>query len=404
MGHTHSLFGFPERLTAWQKCLPYGLLLSVTFAVYGTTLYFDFEWDDYFYIEQNLRIRGLSLAHLQAIWSNPHVGHYAPIHQTVLAVLYYWSGLEPFGYHVAQLLLHAACVCLLYLTLKDLESTRIALLASLLFAVHPTSIENVAWIAETKSTLAFLFFLLSFWFFRRLRERGRWSDGIGCALFLIFSLLSKINTVVAPAIFLLYDYRQGNLFKRERIPSLVGFFLISTLFVAIHMFSFFWSQSTLVAGALGGAYYGGLAVHLQNIPFFLWFYVRTTFFPHPLTAWHMFPVQEQFDWLVASAWIALLVAGWLLLRRDRNTQFWSPWFVVFLAPVLQIVPNLTWVAERYLYIPAIGVFVLVGRLFFIFGTGSRGSGSAGVGTWRWCPFSSSSSGAQRPAFRFSKTT
>ena len=363
MDHSSSLFGFPEKLKGWQGFLPYALLASVTFAVYGATLYYDFQWDDAFYVVDNIRIRGLSLPFLEIIWTNPYVGHYAPIHQTVLAVLYYFSELEPFGYHLAQLFLHAACLGLLFLTLKELESARIALIATLLLAVHPTNIENVAWISETKSTLAFLFFLLSFWFFRRLRERGRLSDGILCGLFLILSLLSKINTVVAPAIFLLYDYRQALPFNRKQIASLAGFFLIAVTFVVIHMTSFFWGDSPLAQNSLGGTYYGGLGVHLMNIPFFLWFYIRMVFFPHPLTTWHMFPIHEQIDWMVVGAWMAVLGACLLLLRRDRNTQFWCVWFVVFLAPVLQIIPNLTWVAERYLYIPSIGIFVLVGRLF-----------------------------------------
>jgi hypothetical protein len=53
----------------------------------------------------------------------------------------------------------------------------------------------------------------------------------------------------------------------------------------------------------------------------------------------------------------------LLLHTSRSTQFWALWFVVFLLPVLQIVPFPIWVADRYLYIPGIGLFVLVGRLF-----------------------------------------
>ena len=338
--------------------------MSVTFAVYGESLYFSFEWDDHLYIERNFWIRHLSFRHLEAIWTGTFLGHYAPITLSALAVLYHFFGLEPFGFHVAQLLLHALCVCLLFVTLRKLESPRVALLACFLFAVHPVNIETVAWIAEIKSTLAFLFFLLSFQAFVRLRSSGRPSDGAVCALFLILSLLSKINTVVAPAVFLLYDYRQGVPFNRKNLSILAGFFLIAGLFVIIHMSSFFFSSNSLAKESLESTYYGGLGVHLLNIPFYIWFYIRMTFFPHPLTAWHMFFVHDQFDWLVAGAWLVLAGAGWLLVRRSRNTQFWILWFVVFLAPVLQIVPNLTWVAERYLYIPAIGVFVLLGKLFF----------------------------------------
>ena len=335
--------------------------------MYGESLYFSFEWDDHLYIVRNFLIRQLSPLHLEAIWTTPFVGHYAPVTLSVLAVLYHFFDLQPFGYHLAQFLLHASCVGLLYFTLRKLESPHVALLACLLFAVHPANIETVAWVAEIKSTLAFLFFLLSFLAFLRMRtsEPGEpgW-HGLRCSVFLILSLLAKINTVVAPAVFLLYDYRQRNLSKRKNLASLAVFFLIAGLFVVIHMASFFESDNTLAKTALGSSYYGSFGVHIQNIPFFLWFYVRMTFFPHPLTAWHMFPVHEQFDWVVLGAWAVLAGAGWVLLRRDRNTQFWILWFLVFLAPVLQIIPNLTWVAERYLYIPAIGIFVLAGRLFF----------------------------------------
>jgi tetratricopeptide (TPR) repeat protein len=359
-----SFFGFPERPQRWQQLLPYALLLSVTIALYGQSLYFSFEWDDHLYIEQNFWIRQLSFRHLEAIWTGTFLGHYAPVTLSSLAVLYHFFSLEPFGYHLAQLLLHTVCVCLLFSTLKELESPRVALLACLLFAVHPVNIETVAWIAEIKSTLAFLFFLFALRAFLRLRSFQRPSDGLACGLFLLLSLLSKINTVVAPAVFVLYDYRQRVPFNRKNLAILASFFLIAVLFVLIHMSSFFFSSNSLARESLGGAYYGGLGVHLQNIPFYIWFYIRMTFFPYPLTAWHMFLVHERFDWMVAGAWVVLAGAGWLVLRRSRNTQFWIMWFVVFLAPVLQIVPNLTWVAERYLYIPAIGAFVLAGKLFF----------------------------------------
>jgi len=361
MDHKYSLLWFPEKL----RLLPYAFLLSVVFALYGTTLYFNFEWDDHLYVEQNAWIRELSLPHFRAIWSSAYLGHYAPVDHTFLAILYHFYGLDPFGYHLAQVLLHAACLCLLYLVLEKLESPRIAFLAGLLFAVHPTNIETVAWVSEIKSTLAFLFFLLSFLAFLRLRSSEQWWYAIPCTVFLILSVLAKINTVVAPAIFLLYDYRQGIRFKWARIWSLACFFSITVIFAFIHLLSFFWSKGTLAKSTLGGSYYGGPWVHLANLPFMLFFYIRMVVFPYPLTAWHMFQVYDHFNWIVGVGWIVLLGMGWFLYRSDRDTQFWGLWFIVFLAPVLQVIPNLTWVAERYLYIPAIGAFVLLSRLFFL---------------------------------------
>ncbi|MBI4464602.1 MAG: glycosyltransferase family 39 protein [Acidobacteria bacterium] len=358
MNRTHSLFEFPEGAGRWRHFFPYALLLSVTFALYVPALYFEFVWDDVVYVQNNFRAHGLDLVHLRAIWTNTYLGHYAPLHHTLLALLYRFFQMDPFGYHLGQLLLHGACILLLYRLLKKLESARVALLATLLFAVHPTNIETVAWISETKSTLAFLFFLLSFGSFIRLRERGRWWDGLLCAFLLVCSLLAKINTVVAPAIFLLYDYRQGVL-NRRKAWSLGALFLLSALFTAIHLAAFHGSEQTLES-----SYYGGLGAHLMNLPLLVLFYIQMTFFPYPLSAWHMFPVQTEWTAPLVLAWAGLLTLGWFLYRAPRTVQFWGLWFLIFLAPVLQIIAFPIWVADRYLYIPAIGAFVLGGRFFF----------------------------------------
>ena len=359
MDQPYSIFKFPERLDSWRKVLPYALLLSVSFALYGITAYFQFVWDDVVYVTRNFRIQGLSWPHIKSIWTGTYLGHYAPLHHTFLAILHHFSGMDPFGYHVGQLLVHAACVCLLYFVLQKIESPGIALLACLLFVVHPANIETVAWISETKSTLAFFFFLLSFWTYLRWRESERWTVLILCGIFYILSMLSKINTVVAPAIFLLYEYREGMAFHWKRITGLISLFLISGFFVVVHLASFHGSQN-----AMESSYYGGLGVHIQNLPFLLFFYLRMTVYPHPLSAWHMFRIYDTFTWEVAAAWIVLVGVAWILYHSNRYIQFWALWFLVFLAPVLQIIPFPIWVADRYLYIPAIGLFVLGSRLFF----------------------------------------
>lgn len=358
MDRQTSLFEFPERLHSWRKIVPYAALLSVTLAVYGATAYFQFVWDDVYYIGRNFHIQELSLERLRTIWSMTHLGHYAPVHLTFLALVFSVSGFAPFGYHLAQLLIHAACLCLLYHLLCRMESPRIAFLASLLFALYPPNIETVAWVSESKSTLAFLFFLISFWFFMRLRETGMWNYGFWCGFFLMLSLLSKINTVVAPAIFLLWDYRQGSLTK-DRARSLAFFFLLSAAFVGIHLTSFYGSPEVD-----GSTYYGNFWVHLMNLPRFVWFYVRMILFPHPLSAWRLFPIDDSWNWPLVGSWLALFGLLGLLSRGDRTVRFWGLWFLVFLAPVLQLFPFGIWVADRYLYIPAIGPFVLAGMGFF----------------------------------------
>ena len=138
---------FPERLNSRSRFLPYALLLSIAFALYGPSLYYELVWDDFYYVNTNYRIQGLTEPQLKAVWTATYLGHYAPVHHTFLALLYQIAGTDPFVYHLAQLLLHAACVLLLYRILARIESPRIALLASLLYSVHPTAVETVAWVS-----------------------------------------------------------------------------------------------------------------------------------------------------------------------------------------------------------------------------------------------------------------
>ncbi|OFV99144.1 MAG: hypothetical protein A3F68_13120 [Acidobacteria bacterium RIFCSPLOWO2_12_FULL_54_10] len=358
MDRQPSFLGFADRLERWQHLIPCALLLVLTFALYYSSLSFDFVWDDEVYIHQNYRIQGLSLLHWSAIWSNTYLGHFAPIQHSVLAVLYHFFALKPFGYHLAQLSIHVLCVVLLYLLLKKLVQPRVAFIATLLFAVYPANIETVAWISETKSTLALLFFLLSFLAFLRFREREHWVWGILCGALLLLSWLSKVSTIVAPAIFFLYDYWQGNLRKRQ-LKSAAAFFLLAGAFTVVHMISFYGSGKVAETD-----YFVSPSVHILNIPSILSFYLKMSVYPHPLSAWQMMLISEKLNWVLAIGWLALLVTAVLLLRANRFLQFWALWFFLFLLPVLGFVPFGIWVADRYLYIPVVGAFVILSHGFF----------------------------------------
>ncbi|HWP83960.1 MAG TPA: glycosyltransferase family 39 protein [Terriglobia bacterium] len=358
-GHMHSpsLLDLPERAGSWGRFLPHVLLAAITFALYSSSLYFYFVWDDFPYVVNNYRIQQLNWESLRAIWTTTYLSHYAPVHHTVYVLTHAVFGLNPFGYHLVQLLLHVACVLLAYELICRLERPAVAFLAGLLFAVHPTNVETVAWISESKSTLAFFFFLISFRYFIRLRERGRWMDGLLAGLFHALSMLAKINTVVAPVIFLLYDYRSGASLKNLKWKSLLAYFSLSGIMTLVHLGAFHGG-----AQQIEREYMGGAGTHVLNLPLLLSFYLQMIVFPHPLSAWQMFPVEEGVTALVVLGWLGLAAMSLFLFRAGRRIQFWGLWIFVFLLPVLQIIPFNIWVADRYLYIPGIGGFVLLSEL------------------------------------------
>ena len=373
---TFSFWKFPEQASGWKWVLPLLLLVGATLALYAKTVYYGFVWDDFHYIHENAQIQKLTLAHLLTIWTQPYFQQYAPLHLSFLALVHSISGLAPSGYHLSQLLLQSGCVCLLYHVLRKMEPRRVALLASLVFAVYPPNVENVAWISETKSTLALFFFLLSFLFYMRWRTADKRPDGFLSIFFFVLSLLSKLSTIVGPVVFLAYDrsYRETSKPKKHLVTGLL---ILASAIAAMIQLHFAWGQadtshtladSSIVDGAIPGlpayATLGSPYVRLLNFPRLILFYIRMLILPWPLSVWHMFRVHTVFDLAVAVSWAALIGLLWVLYRSPARVQFWQIWFYAFLFPVLQFVPNPIWVADRYLYIPAIGGFVLASILFF----------------------------------------
>jgi 4-amino-4-deoxy-L-arabinose transferase-like glycosyltransferase len=358
------------------RALPYALLLAVTAGIYLQTLAFDFVWDDGQYIIDNFKIQAAGWESVRRIWTEPHLSNYAPLHLQLLSIVYGFSGLNPLGYHLATLLLHGLCVCLLYGVVARMESPRVALLASLWFAVHAPNVETVAWVAESKSTLAFALLLLSLLCYMRYREQARPLDLALCCVLLTLSLLAKVSAIVAPAVFLAYDLRQGGLPAWRKWPGLIGPVLITAAFVAIHLRISEPMQSgaserlrdaaVLPASAearnSAAPLDTGLRTRLLNLPGLLIHYARQTLVPAGLSPWRLVRIETAFRARALAQWAAALLLLAALALAPWWARFWGLWFLLFFAPVLQLVPNATWVADRYLYIPAVAVFVLLSKL------------------------------------------
>src|SRR5580658_4665820 len=137
-------------------------LIAITFATYFPILRNGFIWDDDRYIETNSHLR--SLRGLEQIWLNPLKAEpqYYPLTHTTLWVEYHLWKLWPTGYHLDNLLLHAAGAVMLWRILRRLKIPG-ALLAVTIFAVHPLQVESVAWATERKNVLSGLFYFLSIW-------------------------------------------------------------------------------------------------------------------------------------------------------------------------------------------------------------------------------------------------
>jgi hypothetical protein len=201
------------------------LVALVTFAVFFPALRNEFvNWDDYELLVNNPHYRGLGWEQVRWMFSTFHTGHYQPLSWMTFALDYLIWGMEPFGYHLTNLVLHAANAALFYfLVLRllslalsqppsapDLGLRTAAGFAALFFSIHPLRVESVAWATERRDVLSGLFFLATILCYLQAMtysndpsHHARWRNK---ALIVYgLSLLSKASGVTLPVVLLVLD-------------------------------------------------------------------------------------------------------------------------------------------------------------------------------------------------------
>ncbi|MDP3938383.1 MAG: VanZ family protein [Deltaproteobacteria bacterium] len=320
------------------------------------------NWDDDDYVYKNPRVQALSWENLRGWWTEPLHGNYAPLTLASHALDHGIWGLDPFGHHLGNVILHGLAGALLAVLILALRAPPLcAAIAAGLFIIHPAQVESVAWIAERKSLLAMVFMLLSLIVYvRGTREAPASRKALlGCLLFYVAALLSKLSVVVLPGVLFLYDLgfrREGVLvYIREKIP-----FAAAAIFFALLNYRYQAELNVVTREVLGG----GLSFHLATIASLFGRYTRIILFPTELSILYDPPVATARIAPWSAAGYAFLLAGaagflraWL---RHRRSLWWMGLFWLGFLTVAQIVPFWIRMADRYLHVPLAGLAVGVG--------------------------------------------
>ena len=351
----------------------------VTLLVYLASLSCGFiNLDDPFYITNNPLIKNLDLSALGRIFAGAHLGAWLPLTYVSFAIDYHFWGNNPAGYHLTNILLHAANAALVVLLADRIcrerfficESTvqsrwaypAMLFLAGVLFSLHPLRVESVAWAAERKDVLNGFFALaaiLAYFDFVRLKEagakRGKWLTTYFLSLFLFtLSLLAKQVTVTIPVILLLIDwYPLNRLHKRRLLPLLaekVPFFAIALLITLVTIY--FAVEEKMLISMRGMPFYVRVLVSGNAI----FEYCRLMLFPVGISPYFVLPKPLPYGYIVRTV---VIVAATLFLvrgarRRPATAVTWFC-FIVMLSPMLAFVQagdDLA-LAARYTYLPAI---------------------------------------------------
>lgn len=362
-------FASPEKRNAVISLL----LVVITLAVYNPVASHPFvNYDDDRYVTANPHVRqGLSGETIRWALTSTDQANWHPLTWMSHAFDCSLFRLNPAGHHFSSLVIHAANVALLFLLLAWATGQIVpSVFAALLFALHPINVESVAWVAERKNVLCTFFFLLTLGAYgRHVRKPSAQRYLVVAALFAC-GLASKPMVITLPFVLLLADYWPLRRIRGSTPPTT---FLVSpqkTLAelalekLPLALLSAASAAITLVAQHAGGAMRStqqfSFAVRFANAihayAMYLWMAVwparLAPMYPHPgnsLTA-----VQIALPTVVLVAITALvlcvrryLVAGWL-------------WFLGTLVPVIGLVQvGDQAMADRYAYIPLIGIFVMV---------------------------------------------
>ncbi len=374
----------PAERTWLRHCAIIGALIALTFAIYGQVHDHDFvNIDDPIYIVDNPNlVAGLSFDAVKRAFSEPYETNWIPLTWISLSIDHALFGLDPTGYHLENVALHALSACLLYLALWRMTGSRWrSAWVAAVFAVHPLHVESVAWATERKDALSGVFWmltLLSYVYYCERADRsktpgawpasgsiGRYSLVIVC---FVLGLLAKPMAVMLPLVLLLLDYWPlGRLkagvatalpdpirLKRaivEKLPLVAIAAAIGAVTVAV--------QSD--AGAVLRGDLLSVRLRVMNALNSYVAYIADSFWPTNLSIFYPHPMGRASGWLATTQAMGLALATAGFARIARTRPYWIVgwlWYLLALLPVIGLVQvGLQARADRYTYLTQIGLTI-----------------------------------------------
>ncbi len=340
------------------RALHVALIVVLAGIAYSDSFRGGFVSDDVTAVAENPHLRALTPANLWAIATSFDDANYIPLKVLSLAIDQRLWGPAPAGYHFTNLALHTACALTIYVLVSRLgETAGVAALVALLWAVHPVQVESVAWISERKNVLSTLFFLLALLAGLRFSDAPRVRTYVLLLGLFTCALLSKINTIVLPAVMLAYELLLRRRLRRRDVVAVLPLLAIGVVLAWVNLHG----NPSHGAHYHGGSFWVTLRTSATVIPR----YLGLVLMPWQLSTYYAVPLRAS--WLDPSvAWgvtvaLALAAAALVMGLRGKPESFWIVWFGLTLAPMLNLVPFPALMADRYLYIPLVGALVLLVR-------------------------------------------
>jgi Tfp pilus assembly protein PilF len=349
------------------------LLVVVTLALYNPVNRHVFvNYDDDRYVTENPHVRdGLSTSTISWALTSTEQANWHPLTWLSHALDYQLFHLNPTGHHFTSVLIHAANAVLLFLLLVYVTGRAgPSLFVALLFALHPINVESIAWIAERKNVLSTFFFLATistyFWY----AQKVSWQRYLAVIVLFAFGLMSKPMVVTLPFVLFLLDCWPLGRIQGSPVAALqVGPRPLSGLIaekLPLLALSAGSAVITMEAQQAGGAMRStvqfSLGVRLENAVVAYAMYLWKTIWPSRLAPLYPHPGDSLAAWQVAASMLVLAVITGTVLRFRAKRYLVTGWlwFLGTLVPVIGLIQvGDQAMADRYAYIPVIGIFVMI---------------------------------------------
>ena len=333
------------------------------------------NYDDNLYVTDNLQVQaGLSWQGLVWAFARIHGAgtYWHPLTWVSHMLDCQLYGLQPWGHHLTNLLLHAVNTLLVFFVFWRMTGAvwRCAFLAAL-FALHPLQVDTVAWIAERKNLLSTLFWLLTTWAYVRYGERPGWGRYALILLFFASGLLCKPALVTLPFVLLLLDYWPLRRFRLSTLnpepsttqqPATVGRLVLEK--TPLLLLATASSLITLLAhqglGMLDPASGFPMGLRIENAIVSYVRYLGKTVWPFNLAVFYPYPDAWPMSEVVLCSLLLVVVSG-MAIRAARSRPYlfvgWF-WFLGVLVPFIGLVQvGAQAMADRFMYVPVLGLLM-----------------------------------------------
>lgn len=349
------------------------IFIIIGFIVFGNMLFNDFVWDDTESIVNNKMVHSISnIGHFFAgsTFNSGGQGslvglYYKPVITTIFSFIYTFFGGNPFFYHLLQVSIHIANAILIFIFLRYFLSNLLSFFLSMIFLVHPMNVESVSYISSLEDPLFFLFGMLALHLIKSNTLKSKANFFV--AFFLLLSVLSKESGFI----FVIVSFIYVLFFKNKDLYRYL--FTILPVIIVYSLLRFVIAKIYFSAPPVFAMTRLPLLERMKSIPEMTFFYIKNFFYPKDLAIaqdWTILQITFQNFYLpliIALLFFTGIFSFGFYLWKKKDKMFKLFLFFCLLSLLslgihIQIVPLDLTVADRWFYLPMVGLLGIIGIL------------------------------------------